>query len=182
MRLSAWASSLAALATATPATVATDRFKLLPPVARVATVAVAKPKADYARESFTERVAIIEANGVPREWAEGHTALRMMSPPPDYSPHRWQQIVNDAGHFIDVWGKQTAAMGWNPVECFHPVHGLVTLIEGGEVRAITADTCSTERNTLRMKQSNLCRLVALAGETKPIWRIWSSLSDPKGTS
>ena len=81
---------LTEIATATHATVATHKRTDPPLIARVATVAVATIPKAFDDKSCDERVAIIEANGVPREWAEGYATLCMMHSPPTHRLERWQ--------------------------------------------------------------------------------------------
>ena len=101
-------------------------------------------------ETLDERAAIITANGVPEEWAVGFAKLCVMTKPAGYNERRWEQLVNDGGLFLDHFGGQAAALGWRAVDVFgvHPnvpataTHcmGLVPLINGGQVVAITADS------------------------------------------
>lgn len=100
--------------------------------------------------AFDERAAIIEADGVDRAWAEGFATLCTMPRPASYPQSRWEQILNDGGLFLDRWKGTVLVLGWLPVDVFRvcpdaPVWrldqmGLVPLIEGRRVIAITADT------------------------------------------
>lgn len=106
------------------------------------------------QESFEERAAMIEANGVPRDWAEGFATLCSMPCPDAYQQQRWEQIINDGGCFLDAWGKQAAALGWQALDVFganpncpewrYDGMGLVVLLEGRRVVAITADAARIE--------------------------------------
>ncbi len=90
------------------------------------------------------------ANGVPEEWATGYATLCTMPCPASVMPRRWEQLVNDGGLFLDQWGKQAAALGWQALDVFgvHPkapeavyrCMGLVPLLAGRKVCAITTDT------------------------------------------
>jgi hypothetical protein len=101
-------------------------------------------------EAFDERTAIIMANGVPEEWARGFAMLCTMPRSSAYAPYRWQQLVDDGGHFLDRWGRKAAALGWRAVDVFgvcpdapenrYDSMGLVPLLQGRHVIAITADT------------------------------------------
>lgn len=102
-------------------------------------------------EDFEERAALAEFGaGVPREWAEGFARLQCAPPPAGYSVARWVQVVDDAGRFLDAWAAQAAALGWETAEVFgvlpdapevrHDGKGLVPLIGGHEVVAITTDS------------------------------------------
>ncbi|MGB4101015.1 MAG: hypothetical protein WBK91_03815 [Alphaproteobacteria bacterium] len=111
------------------------------------------PKA-YDFEDFDERAAIIEANGIPKAWAEGYVALCTMPAPTDYALERWRQLVDDCGHFLDRWGREAAALGWMAVDAFgvHPAApvqrydgmGLVTLLAGRKVCDISAHTATID--------------------------------------
>ncbi|MDD3182400.1 MAG: hypothetical protein PHD48_06325 [Alphaproteobacteria bacterium] len=99
---------------------------------------------------FYERAAIIEGDGVPHDWAEGFATLCTMSRPAAYTQRRWEQIINDGGLFLDQWKKQVVALGWQAVDVFgvcpdapewqYDQMGLVPLLEGRRVVAITADS------------------------------------------
>jgi hypothetical protein len=83
------------------------------------------------------------------EWTAGVARLRTMVPP-RVRPDRWRQTIVDAGRFLDQWGAQAAALGWSTLDVFgaHPRHpierldcaGLVILLHGDELAALTADT------------------------------------------
>jgi hypothetical protein len=139
------------LATATRATIATNSMRIIEHVASVAPVTVAYSiiQQHFDREGFEERAAIIEANGVPREWAEGYAILCTMPCPISYSPQQWEQLVNDGGLFLDKWGHESATLGWKATDVFGvdpdaPNHrydgmGLVPLLHGRPVIAITSN-------------------------------------------
>jgi len=103
--------------------------------------------ADYT--TFEAHTAIIEANGIPREWAEGYAMLCRMSCPSTYALDRWRQLVDDGGLFLDRWGRNAAQLGWKAIDVFgvhaaasthrYDSQGLVTLLAGRDVIAITAD-------------------------------------------
>jgi hypothetical protein len=95
-----------------------------------------------------ERAALVEYGaGVPREWAEGFARLNLASAAPGFGGTRWQQVIDDGGRFLDRWASEAAQLGWRAVDIFgiHPlapaarfdVMGLVPIINGGEVVAIT---------------------------------------------
>lgn len=102
------------------------------------------------QESYDERAAIIQANGVPKEWAEGFAILCTMERPAAFAPERWRQLVNDGGYFLDSWGRQAAALGWKAVDVFgvnpdapewrYDGMGLVPCLQGRRVVAITGNT------------------------------------------
>ncbi|MGB9151824.1 MAG: hypothetical protein WCD70_01925 [Alphaproteobacteria bacterium] len=116
--------------------------------------AVAASVEVFDREAFDERAAIIEANGVSREWAEGYATLCTMPRPSVYSLGRWQQIIDDGGRFLDAWGREAAALGWRAVdvfgvnpdapECRYDGAGLVPLLTGRRVCDIRKDTAQID--------------------------------------
>ena len=147
----AWAALAAAGGgPAKPAKVANEEsaFEPVPPAK------LAKPaNAETAPDGFEERAAIIEDGAdVPRAWAEGYAKLCTMPRPTDFTVERWQRLVDDAGRFLDDWGRQAAGLGWHAVDVFgvspHAPDarldqaGLVALIRGERVVAITAETAT----------------------------------------
>lgn len=97
------------------------------------------------------------AGGIPRAWAEGFERLRAMACPAGIRPDRWRQAIVDAGRFLDQWGGQAAALGWSTTDVFgaHPVKplervdcaGLILLLHGDELVAITAGAARTRRRS-----------------------------------
>jgi hypothetical protein len=82
---------------------------------------------------------------------------------PEYvEPERWQQCLIDAQRFLASWGDKAAALGWTADELFglhepparpHPSYsrlsrydctGLLWLLQGRRVVALTADTSAIE--------------------------------------
>jgi hypothetical protein len=100
-----------------------------------------------ATAEFDGRAAIIEFEaGVPRAWAEGFARLATIPAPSGVSLWRWQQVIDDAGRFIDRWAVKAAALGWRTLDVFgvhdrkpserHDAAGLVWTIRGCEIVAI----------------------------------------------
>ena len=136
------------LRVAAPHTLAEQVKAHKPDIIRV--LLAAAPIQALDRDDFDERAAIIEANGVPREWAEGLATLDRMPPPPTtYAPERWAQIVNDGGLFLDRWRRGAAALGWKATdvfgvdpdapECRYDGMGLIALLTGRSVCDISKD-------------------------------------------
>jgi hypothetical protein len=105
--------------------------------------------------TFAERAAIIEANGIPRAWAEGFAQLDQGQPPDNVPERRWRLFIEDCGRFLDGGlAKQAAALGWGPLHLFgcdrdSPLMridhaGLLWLIEGRKLVAMTGDTAVIE--------------------------------------
>ena len=102
-------------------------------------------------DEINERASIVRWEGsVPREWAYGYARMQTMPPPLDMPALRWQQMINDTGLFLDRWAMEVLAVGWTSLDLFgvHPkapyraifYAGLVSLLNGRPVIAITADT------------------------------------------
>lgn len=109
-----------------------------------------------APEDFEERAAIVEFEGrIPREWAEGFARLVCMPCPGGVPERRWRQFIDDAGRFLDRWTPQVAALGWTTVEvfgahagaphCRYDCMGLVWLLAGADVLAVTTDRVSIRK-------------------------------------
>lgn len=102
-------------------------------------------------DDYEERAALAEIGAqVPREWAEGFARLQTCCPPAGIAVWRWQQVIDDAGRFIDRLAVQAAALGWRTLDVFgvhgaKPVErfdaaGLVWCLHAAEVVAITEKT------------------------------------------
>mgnify|MGYP006440319543 CR=1 FL=1 len=107
---------------------------------------------------WAERAANVEYQvGAPREWAEGLATLEVSAPPAQFTPAEWRQVIHDAGVFVDDWGRQAAALGWTAYDIFGcnrraprarlDALGLVALLRGGRVVALTADTATIRTPT-----------------------------------
>jgi hypothetical protein len=105
-----------------------------------------------------ERAAIAHhAGGIPAEWCDGWARLQVM-PCPDGMPEaRWARLIDDAGRFLDRWAARASALGWGTLDVWgcHPSAprarvdclGLVGLLDGTEVVAITTDTATVRTRT-----------------------------------
>lgn len=110
-----------------------------------------------------ERAAIVQFDAkAPAEWADGYARLLAMPAPATIPTTRWQQMIDDAGRFLDRWGATAAGLGWDTASVFgcHPdaplarydAAGLAWLIQGREVVAITSEAA-----TLRAASGALLR-------------------------
>jgi hypothetical protein len=128
-------------------------------------------------EDHAERVAIIaEGSGAPIEWCEGFARLDPDHAPGDVPPQRWLTFVDDCGTFLDAgFAAQAAALGWGPLDLFgaddvRPFAridkaGLLWLLHGDRLIALTADTAIVEtstgvRQTYRRKLNEPGRVLA----------------------
>ena len=94
------------------------------------------------------------------------TLAVLQTKPPELIPvERWRQCVEDGKRFLAKWGTQAEALGWTSADLFglhqppeqpHPSYrrlsrydctGLVWLLEGRPVVALTADTASIRHPT-----------------------------------
>jgi hypothetical protein len=130
-----------------------------------------------AADDHAERVAIIaEGSGAPVGWCQGFARLDPDSPPGDMPAARWLRFVDDVGHFLDGgFAEQAAALGWGPHDLFgadadRPFArvdraGLLWLLHGDRLVALTADTAIIEtstgaRQTYRRKPAEPGRVLA----------------------
>lgn len=96
-----------------------------------------------------------------RKWHEGVARLSPGQPPcPGLSLTDWSRTYSSALAFLDTFGAQAEALGWQTSELWgvHPERGTIRvdhcgalLLTAGHVRAITADTIAFERTTFRRK-------------------------------
>jgi len=112
-------------------------------------------RADWGKAE-EERASIIEFDGrTPRDWAEALARLDRANPPRDVPLARWQQFINDCGRFLDQgWANRAEALGWGPFELFgcdrkrplarYDHMGLLWIIQGGRLVALTADTATID--------------------------------------
>ena len=91
--------------------------------------------------------------------------LLQLKPPALVPVERWQRCVEDGKRFFAKWGEQAEALGWTPADLFglhtpperpHPSYrrlsrydctGLIWLLEGRPVVALTAATAAIENPT-----------------------------------
>jgi len=83
--------------------------------------------------------------------------LEASGPPAQFTPAEWRQLVHDAGVFLDDWGRQASALGWTVYDIFgchsraprarRDALGLVALLRGGRVVALTANAARIQHAT-----------------------------------
>jgi hypothetical protein len=130
---------------------------LLPDIAPAAPKALADggkspgscARAGEERIDVNERAAIAEHDGgVPAIYAEPFATLQVASPA-NVPEQRWHQAINDAGLFLDQWGREAERFGWQPEElfglhaeapmCRYDCMGLIWILCGKSVIDINAD-------------------------------------------
>jgi hypothetical protein len=93
----------------------------------------------------------------PTEWLRGLATLDPNRPPADFGGIWWRDLIRDAERFLPLWGQQAADLGWTTLDLFG-VHrlapaarfssmGLLLLVRGGRVVAITAGSAVIERQS-----------------------------------
>lgn len=127
---------------------------------------------------FEERAAVVEYQaGVPREWVEGYSRLQCLPPPPDISPKRWQQIIDDGGRFLDQWADQANRLGWTTLEVFGislrapeqrlDMRGLVPALGGHRIIMLTAVAA-----TIEVQRNRQLRVFRKSEDgAVPIWHL-----------
>jgi hypothetical protein len=118
-------------------------------------------------------------------WAEGYLAMKCVRVVPAWAalrPGTWAALIDAAGQFLDRWGRQAAALGWDAIDLFGALpgaplvridqQGLVFFLRAGcSVVAMTADTATIRRpsgvvQTFRRPHKN-----ARAPRTAPVWEL-----------
>ncbi|MFC2248560.1 hypothetical protein ACETRX_02930 [Labrys portucalensis] len=99
--------------------------------------------------------ALARAPSYTGPFADEFAALLRANPTPD--PRRWEQAKQDAAEFLADWGDEAAGLGWTAKDLFglHPVApltrydvmGLIWLLNGKEVKAITERTAAIGATT-----------------------------------
>ena len=124
--------------------------------------------------------------GGPAEWVSGFAALAAAEPPDGFTQQQWRQLLEDAESFLDGWASEAIRQGWSVLDAFG-VHvrapaarydgmGLVPLIGGGKIVALTAD-----RATIRMPSgSELTVLKRPLQDAVPIWTLARPTGEPDG--
>ena len=93
----------------------------------------------------------------PAEWLRGLATLDPNRPPADFGAIWWRDLIRDAERFLSVWGQQAADLAWGTLDLFgvhrlapaarYSCMGLLLLVRGGRVVAITAGSAVIERQS-----------------------------------
>jgi hypothetical protein len=167
-------------ATATVATPATFWAKHPSPVATIASVAVAKPSNSIPRGDLKDAPTTGREASFPDEWNNGYLKLCRMRRPEAYSAAEWQQLKDDAGYFLDRWASQCVTLGWTLDDVFavaltapqarHDAKGLVPLLDGKRIVAVTADLAVIE-TAMGRRQRYFRRTHKPSCAITPIWSL-----------
>jgi hypothetical protein len=90
-------------------------------------------------------------------WLKGLATLDPNQPSADFGGLWWRDLIRDTERFLPIWGRQAADLGWTTLDLFS-VHrlapaarfscmGLLLLVRGGRVAAITAERAVIERQS-----------------------------------
>jgi hypothetical protein len=70
------------------------------------------------QDLIDEKAALAQQEGgVPALYARSFAVLQVVRPG-QVDDARWQQVIDDAGRFLDQWGTQAKALGWSPADLF----------------------------------------------------------------
>jgi hypothetical protein len=111
-------------------------------------------------------------------WAERFALLNPDCPLAGFSSRRWRDVLRDGALFLATWATQAAELGWTEQDLFgaHRIApearwdcaGLVLLIGGGRVVAMTASSATIQRPSgSRLTYS---RMPAYP-EAVPLWEL-----------
>jgi hypothetical protein len=100
----------------------------------------------------------VRCRGLPPDsWHTVLAAMEGRNCPEWISLDRWQEVISDAETFLSRWGSAAHSLGWTALDLFgvHPsapaarfdVMGLLLLVQGGAVVALTADAATIRRKT-----------------------------------
>lgn len=123
---------------------------------------------------------VAAGDGFPNEWGDGYLKLCRMPRPDAYSAPEWQQLKADAGYFLDAWATQCSVLGWSLADVFgialtapqarHDAKGLVPLLDGKKIMAVTAELAVIEA-TMGRRQRYFRRPHKPSCATAPIWSL-----------
>ncbi len=134
------------------------------------------PTVPTATTNFEEgRTAqIFEDN--PAGWHAILQGLEQMQAPDFAGAGRWSQVVEDADSLLSNWGRAAYDLGWNALDLFgvhaaapagrYDVMGLVMLLGGGRVFALTEQTAAFRRpsgSALTYRRKPMSGAVLLCG-------------------
>lgn len=148
---------------------ATAANEILPELPAQPQATASQPEAAPGRNSFSPD----DAGLLLRSWHAGLASLSpSQAPCRDYRGDDWSRVYNDALAFLDTFGSQAEALGWQTSELWgvHPDLGTIRVdhcgalvLGSGPVRAITADAVYFNGGAYRRKPGHYPGV--------PIWEV-----------
>jgi hypothetical protein len=115
-------------------------------------LSVAVPGVSTVPTKIKKESELIASGGFPIEWYAISCELSETDEPLECFGDRWKTMAEDAGVFLERWGKTAYLLGWTVLDLFgvHPtapaarfdVMGLIPILNGRRVVAITRDTAT----------------------------------------
>jgi hypothetical protein len=85
--------------------------------------------------------------GIPAIYAEAFARMQVECPD-RIDERRWWRAIDDAGRFLDLWGRDAEALAWSAADLFAfnspGASGLVWHLDGSPVVALTATAASIQ--------------------------------------
>jgi hypothetical protein len=134
-----------------------------------------------ANDASTQRPVVSNVVGLPREIAEGVSAIRSADGAREIPPQRWPRVQRDAARLVEGgWLERALALGWTATDLFGcdrraPWYrfdraGLVLLISGHEIVELTAHDAA-----LRTSTGSMLRYRRRWPATPPVALLWELL-------
>ena len=100
---------------------------------------------------------ILSRNTCPQDWRDGLATIDPNRPPAGVPVPWWRGVMRDAELFLSTWGHRADDLGWTTLDLFgahrrapgarFSCMGLVLLIGGGRVMALTAASAVIEQQS-----------------------------------
>jgi hypothetical protein len=107
--------------------------------------------------NFEQGRALSAIGDFPREWHVILEELKGSNPIQGFTVGRWQTVVDDAESFLARWAEAAHQLGWTGLDLFgvhptapaarHDVMGLIPLLQGGTVVALTEAAATIRRSS-----------------------------------
>jgi len=115
------------------------------------------PSVPTATTNFEEARAARTFDDTPAGWHVISEELKQMLAPDWAGVDRWFEMINDGDAFLSSWGAAAHDLGWTALDLFgvHPIApgcrydlmGLVPLLSGGQVSALSERTAAIRRRS-----------------------------------
>jgi len=91
------------------------------------------------------------------EWLDRFSSIDAHEPPRGFPAKDWHALHRDGTEFLRTWGRKAVALGWSTLDVFgvhriapsanYAAMGLVLLLRGAHVVALTADSAMIQNST-----------------------------------